>query len=169
MQMEQKEQGAHNGRKMLLVFIFLCSAFNKSFAQNEKVDFQRNFLHTVTFPDFLKLSCTPVFTNLLIDISEKGTITDIFISDSAPKLLRDQFEAQKAKLDIKIFDSYIARNRLKNCGILISLFYVFGSDYCTNSFSDFMPKWYLTFNTKSYDKLTRVLEPIEVSFYKPVQ
>jgi hypothetical protein len=108
------------------------------------------------------------FCKFIDRCSADGNITDMVISDSAPALLKDEFESVKKSINIQSIKSLIAKINLKNAGIIIPVFYVYGSDYCTNSFADFLLTGYLTFKSKSYDKLTITLNPIFVSFYKPV-
>ncbi|CAN5369350.1 hypothetical protein BH09BAC6_BH09BAC6_29130 [soil metagenome] len=163
----EKVKGVHNTLKIVFLMMVLFSC-NKVLALENENEFQMNFIKTVTYPEQLKYSCTPAFTNLLIDISEKGVVQNLRISDSAPKSLKDAFDLVKNKLKIQLVDNIIIKRKLKNCGIIIPVFYVYGQDYCTNSFSDFLSMRYLTFDSKMYDKMTVTLAPIIVSFYKPV-
>jgi hypothetical protein len=169
MQMEQKVIDARKISKqiMLMVLILFINSI-KVFSQNEDNEFQINFIKTIHYPEYLKNSCTPVFANLLIDVSEKGLIRDLLISDSAPQIFKDEFENEKKKLNIQLLEKIIAARNLKNCGILIPIFYVYGQDYCTNSFADFISNKYLTFESRAYTKLTISLEPIFLNFYRPV-
>jgi hypothetical protein len=154
--------------KLPVIVFTLLFAFNKATAQNEDTDFQMNFVKTVHYPDDLKQSCTPAFTSLLIDVSEKGEIQSLTLSDSAPRALMDEFERVKNNLDTRPLVKIIQKRKLRNVGIIIPVFYVYGQDYCTNSFSDFLSNRYLTFGFKACTKLTIVLAPVFVSFYKPV-
>jgi hypothetical protein len=133
-----------------------------------QLSFSNNFVKTIHYPDFLKSSCTPTFANLLIDISDKGEIISLSISDSASKLFRDEFETEKNRLNIQALKNIVEQRKLRNIGLLVPIFYVYGQDYCNNSLSGFVSSRYLTFKGKFYSKLTVNLEPIFVSFYKPV-
>ncbi len=150
MQVEQRVPDVHKFIKLITFMLLVLFGFNnKVFAQTRDNEFQINFIKTIHYPVYLKNSCTPVFTNLLIDISENGSIRDLSISDSAPALFKDEFENEKAKLNIQLLEKIIAQRKLKNCGIIIPIFYVYGQDYCTNSFADFRSNGYFTFESKS--------------------
>jgi hypothetical protein len=138
----EKVKGVHNTLKIVFLMMVLFSC-NKVLALENENEFQMNFIKTVTYPEQLKYSCTP-------------------------KSLKDAFDLVKNKLKIQLLDNIIIKRKLKNCGIIIPVFYVYGQDYCTNSFSDFLSMRYLTFDSKMYDKMTVTLAPIIVSFYKPV-
>ena len=167
--MGQKAAGVYKILKILIILLFTLFYHNTLLAQKVDYEFQLDFIRTVHYPDDLKHSCTPAFTNLLIDVSEKGIIQNLLISDSAPQLFKAEFDRIKRKLNIQLLEKTIAEKRLRNCGIIIPIFYVYGQDYCTNSFADFLSGKYLTFESKTYNKPTFSLEPVMVSFYKPVR
>jgi hypothetical protein len=169
MEMGQKVTDVVRVIKFCLTLIFFTLLTDKSFGQLDSTVFQRNFIRTIHYPEFLKNACMPTFANLLVDVSDKGEIVRLSISDSASKLFRDEFETEKNRLDIQALKNIIDQRKLKDAGLLIPIFYVYGQDYCTNSFADFVSSKYLIFNGKPYNKITYNLEPIFVSFYKPAQ
>ena len=154
--------------KNILFVIFFFSAIN-TFAQNNDYVFQRDFMKVFKYPEFYRNSCNPTFANLLIEVSEKGTISDILISDSAPVFFKEEFNKIKSSINKAPLDSIIAEKKLKGCDIIIPVFYVYQSDWCVNSFNEFLPDRYLLFNGKEIDILTYNLKPIFLNMYKPVR
>lgn len=156
--------------KPLLLFLSLLLIFSASFAQSDDFEFQRSFIKAFKYPESLRRSCTPTFTNILIEISAEGIIQSISISDSAPKSFKDEFNEIKKTLDVSTLKSTINYIKLKNCNLLIPVFYVYGSDYCVNSFEPvgYIADNYFSFNGKKLDRLVYNLKPIINSLYKPL-
>ena len=91
--MQQEHQGIGARIKILRSAVILFSLlfiFSNVFAQNDEFEFQMNFIKTFKYPESLRRSCSPTFTNILVDVSERGTIQNISISDSAPKFFKDE-------------------------------------------------------------------------------
>jgi hypothetical protein len=122
-----------SGIKNILIasMIIFC---NRVGAQNNDSKFQRDFLKKFHYPEILKNSCTATFANLLIDISDDGTIDSFIVSDSAPQVFKDEFNRIKGALNIDFIKSLIIEKNLKSSAIIIPLFYVYSSEYCVNSF-----------------------------------
>jgi len=157
--------------KSLLSLLSLLLIFISASAQSDDFEFQRSFIRTFKYPESLRRSCTPTFTNILIEISGEGIIQTISISDSAPKSFKDEFNEIKKTLNISVLKSTINYTKLKNCSILIPVFYVYASDYCVNSFEPigYIADNYFSFNGKRLDKSAYTLKPIINSMYKPLQ
>ena len=100
-----------------LVSIFFTLLTNECFAQPDSSAFQKKFVRTIHYPDFLKNACTPTFANLLIEVSDEGEIIDLSISDSASKLFIDEFETVKNRLDIQALKDIIDQKKLKNMDV----------------------------------------------------
>ncbi|MDB5016748.1 MAG: hypothetical protein JWQ84_1580 [Mucilaginibacter sp.] len=113
MQQEQTAPGVIISVKLLLI-IGLTVILNTVYAQNDNFAFQRSFIKQFRYPQALKNSCIPTFANILIDVSAKGIITNISITDSAPRPFIDQFEKIKSLLDKAPLDSIIHEKKLKS-------------------------------------------------------
>ncbi|MDB5138589.1 MAG: hypothetical protein JWR12_505 [Mucilaginibacter sp.] len=168
MQQGQAEAGANKILKWILTFLALVFIFGNVYAQNDNFAFQRSFIKQFRYPQALKNSCIPTFANILIDVSGKGNITNISISDSAPKPFTDQFEKIKSLLNKAPLDSIIHEKKLKSCCIVIAVFYIYQTDRCVNSFGEFIPDKYLLVNGKEIEGLTYNLKPIIINMYKPM-
>ncbi|MDB5008297.1 MAG: hypothetical protein JWP45_2690 [Mucilaginibacter sp.] len=168
MQQGQAEAGANKIVKWMLIVLSLIFILSNVYAQNDNSGFQRSFIKQFRYPQALKNSCIPTFANILIDVSAKGIITNISISDSAPRSFTDQFEKIKSLLDKAPLDSIIREKKLKSCCIVIAVFYIYQTDWCVNSFEEFIPDKYLLVNGKEIEGLTYNLKPIIVNMYKPM-
>jgi len=169
MQQERKDKGAHNRIiKFMLISVGFLIGFNSASAQIDDFQFQKNFIKTFKYPENLRNSCTPTFTNLLIQISDKGTIQNILISDSAPEDFKDAFNKIKSSININLIDSIIISKKLSKIDIIIPVFYVFTSDNCNNSFDlpGYLVDNYYIFDGKKTGRLSFNLKPIIVSMYK---
>lgn len=171
MQQVAKEAGVNSVLKLLMLFFVLILPFNKAFAQIDNFEFQRIFLKDFHYPDVLKRTCTPTFTNLLLIVSDDGIINDIFVSDSAPKAFKDEFNEIKSQLKLSKcnLDSINHDNGIKY-NIIIPVFYVYKSDYCVNSFEQagYISDNYFYFNGKKLDIPCYNLKPIINIIYKPI-
>jgi len=170
MQQVQKVKDASNEILKLLVLFFCFSLILSSASAQNSFDFQRNFIRNLKYPESLRNTCTPTFANILIKISEKGSVENVLISDSAPKSFKDKFYEIKNKLNFSLLKPIVDSNKLKNCHIIIPVFYVYASDYCVNSFEPvgYIGDNYLVFEGKPLNSLTYNLKPIIISMYKPL-
>lgn len=170
MQQGQWAIDATKSRYFILGLILICNISRLSAQIDQSFDFQKSVIRNIRYPQDLKNACTPTFANILIDISEDGEIVKISLSGSAPKSFEKEFENNKAKFNLEQIKGIITQKKLKNCGIVIPVFYVYGQDYCVNSFEPvtYISNNYYVFNNKLYDKLVLNQEPIIVTMYKPV-
>jgi hypothetical protein len=153
--------------KPILVYFLILFSFNAS-AQTDNYQFQLSFIKLFKYPATFRNACNPTFANIMIDVSANGDITGISVSDSAPFFFKNEFNLIKDTLNKAPINNLIAEKGLKNCSILIPVFYVYESGWCANSFDEFRPYNYLTFNGKEIDHLTYNLKPIFVNMYKPL-
>ncbi|RYD86457.1 MAG: hypothetical protein EOP54_30355 [Sphingobacteriales bacterium] len=155
----------------LLTTLFIALLLSGStHAQTELEPFKKNIQRVLVYPAFLRQTCTPAFTNMLIDIDGKGKVVAVKLSDSAPALLRDEFRKVKGSFKLELLNEFIAAKKLKNCGIIIPLFWVYGNDYCVNAVDEMLlTNNYFSFDFNLYQKLTFNLQPIITKLYKPVR
>lgn len=169
MQQEQKDIGVSVVRFALLTTFSLLLIFGRASAQKDEFEFQKNFIRNLKYPTELKNSCIPTFTNILIEISEKGLVNKILISDSAPKSFIEQFNIIKSKLDLTLLNPAIRANKLKKCNIIIPVFYLYENNYCSPSTDQlsYINDNYFIFNGKPLNQLSVNLKPVIVRLYKP--
>ena len=169
MQQAQKGPGVRQFKKAIILFLGILFS-NSVSAQNSNSEFQRDFLKKFHYPEVLKNSCTATFANLLIDISDDGSIEDVIISDSAPQVFKEEFSRIKDKLNFDLIKSVIIEKNLKGADIIIPIFYVYSSDYCVNSFDavGYLESSYFKFNSKVLQKPVYNLNPIIGLMYKPM-
>lgn len=169
MQMEQKDIGAIK-LKVISSIILLILVVKIGYAQTDDFAFQKSFMRTFKYPSSLREACTPTFTNLLFEISNKGELINIKLSDSAPIFFAKDFIAFKKNLDLNPIKNTIKTLKLKNCNIIIPIFYVYGSDYCVNTFEPFgnLSNNYLSFEGKTSSKMSFLMKPIFVTLNKPI-
>jgi hypothetical protein len=170
MRQEQKAHDASYKRHIIGILFFILIRLSAD-AQTDDFALQKNLIKAINYPEYLKHSCTPAFTNILIDISIKGDIQSIYMSDSAPKALKEEFIRARSNFNTALIKTIIDARKLKNCGLLIPVLYVYGPGYCTNTIepADYITEGYFTYQYKAYDKLTLNLKPIIVTFSKPME
>ncbi|RVU01963.1 hypothetical protein EOD41_08405 [Mucilaginibacter limnophilus] len=153
---------------LALLIAFLLSG--SVYAQTQLEPFKKNIQRMLVYPAFLRQTCTPAFTNMLIDIDGKGKVVDVKISDSAPDLLREEFNKIKGSFKLELLNEFITAKKLKDCGIIIPLFWVYGNDYCVNAVEEtWITNNYFAFDSNMYTKLTFNAQPIVTKLYKPVR
>lgn len=170
MQMAAKVKGVNYLKGLFFLLFVFC--FKTGYSQTGYDKFSRNLGRVLLYPRALIDSCTPAYTNIIIDIDPDGKVADILLSDSAPLQLREKFMLVKGKLKTDLFSDYINAENLRNCGLLIPVFYVFGDakNYCGNEFNESLIKeQYFKFGLKKYSKPVFMLTPIVNQIYKPVR
>ena len=156
--------------KKLIVFLSFSLLVNIVYAQNDNFGFQKDFIRHFRYPGALRNACTATIANINIEVSETGAIKNISISDSAPKFFRDKFNGVKGSLNTAPLDSLISQKKLRNCSIIIAVFYVYSTDWCVNSFEPVgaINDNYLVFNGKLLDNMTYNIKPIVIIMGKPM-
>ena len=141
------------------------------FAQTDESRFKLSVLKNIKYPEFLRNSCTPTLSNILIIISKDGKIESIQVSDSADLLFKSEFDRIKGHLDTNGSKLAIKRHKLSGLAIMVPVFYVFGTEYCTNNIgnSGLSDTTYYMFNGKPFIGLTMNLNPIISIMQKPVR
>lgn len=153
---------------ILLISIYCFGKF--AHAQEPQHKFYLNVYHTLRYPNALKDSCTAVYTNLLLDVDGKGKVVDVRLSDSSPEILKNAFADAKNKLKTSLLDDLIQEKKLRNCGILIPVFFVYADDYCRNSFNDkFLENKYMKFDAAQYNKMVFAMPPLIYRMTKPIK
>jgi len=154
----------------IILFFAAFTWTDKALGQGNELEFQNDFLKKFHYPEALKNSCTATFANLLIEIADDGSIQNTSISDSAPQLFKDEFKRMKSTLNLDLIRSVIIKKEIKGSFILIPLFYVYGSDYCVNSFDNaaYLGENYYKFDGKELQKPAYILKPIMGFMYKPM-
>jgi hypothetical protein len=157
-------------KSLLFVCLLAIICTDKALGQSNGLEFQNDFLKKFHYPEALKNSCTATFANLLIEIADDGAIKDVIVSDSAPQLFKDEFKRMKSTLNLDLIRSLVIKKEFKGSFILIPLFYVYGSDYCVNSFDNagYLGENYNRFDGKELQKLAYILKPIMGFMYKPM-
>jgi len=157
-------------QKWLVIIILLLFLQLSALGQTRDFTLQKSIIKLIHYPDSLRKNCTPTFTNIMIDISAKGELESIYMADSASPDLKNEFIRIKSKLNPALINQFIKDHKLKNCGILIPVFYVFARDYCNNpaELANNLNDNYFTYQSKRYTKLTLNLEPIVLTLYKSV-
>ncbi|NNU34579.1 hypothetical protein HK413_11695 [Mucilaginibacter sp. S1162] len=152
----------------VLIFLSLLFVFGITYAQKDNSAFQKNFSAKFKYPRTLWDQGVPTFSNLKIEISKNGSIKNIEISDSAPVLFREKFDEIKSKLNTDLLKPVVITHRLKDCNIIIPIFYTcqIDSGNPPERVKQVFSNYYL-FNGKPLDKLSYNLEPIAIFLYKP--
>lgn len=159
-----------NIRRYILIVLIEFLIESNTYAQEPHHKFYLNVYHTLRYPDALKDSCVAVYTHLLLDINGNGKITDIQIADSSPQVLRSAFADVKSNLHTELLSGFLRNKKLKNCGILIPVFFVYADGYCSNSFEDqYFGNKYMKFNGQMYNKLVYAMPPLIYKMSKPMQ
>ncbi len=169
MQQELRDTGVHKLIKRIVLLISFVLIFSNAFAQNDDGSFKKSFSAKLDYPRALWSQCIPTFANLMIEISDNGSVQNIEVSDSAPQLFQNQINKIKSKLKTDLLKSVISSNNLRNCNIIIPVFYIYEADYCGNSFDQAKQPFnnYFIFNGKPLNKMSLNLRPIVVILHKP--
>ncbi|MFD1256876.1 hypothetical protein ACFQ3S_08715 [Mucilaginibacter terrae] len=164
--METKVQGAI--RHIFLTILTLTIAFSlqTAKAQDYKL-FTKSIFKNLKYPSELSDNCVVTYTNLLLQVSNKGKITTIRLSDSAPELLKRALAAARSSFTLKEIEKLIHDKKLKSCGIVFPLAYLLNSDRCPHGFDTFndMIKYYHYYDGEPYKGLTYNLEPMIITVY----
>ncbi|MDT3404499.1 hypothetical protein QE417_003571 [Mucilaginibacter terrae] len=170
---EQKVSDVNKKRLTLSLLLIIIATvnLNSTFAQVQSFEFQKSFIRNFRYPKDLTEKCTSTFTNLQITVSSSGKLGEMLISDSASESFKSAFNAIKINLDTIILKQIIEANKLKGCYIIIPIFYVYASDYCTNSFEPigYLNDNYVLFKGRTLTKMSYIMKPIMISMYKPLQ
>ncbi|QEM13999.1 hypothetical protein [Mucilaginibacter rubeus] len=120
----------------------------------------RAIYNTYNNPYYWKKSLKPTFTTLKIDVSKKGSITDIRFSDSADSLFKAEFE-QNIKKFRSIADQWVKSKSYKGISLLIPVYYETKYELKpTVGYDDV--EFVLKFNKKAFTGNTVLLRPVTI-------
>jgi|GEM_PF-6584039 len=167
MRQVQRAIDVHNKIVKLLLFIGLLMVFNSASAQIDDFEFQRSFVKIFKYPDSLRNRCIPTYTNILIEVSAKGAVQNISVSDSAPKDFKNSFNKIRKSIDLRLLDSIITSKKLNN-KIIIPVFYLFTPENCNNAVASpgELADNYYVFNGQKLEGSSFCLKPIIIVMYK---
>jgi hypothetical protein len=169
----QKVKKANAAKRLCRYSIILAILFffKTSYGQEQDFSFQRSFIGSFRYPDVLREVCNSTYTNLLIQVSTNGKVENIMLSDSAPESFKREFYLIRAKLDLDALKRVISSNHLKDCNIVIPVFYTYAAEYCSNYIEStgYLSDTYLSFSGKTLKKLSFHMKPIIELVNKPIR
>jgi hypothetical protein len=127
--------------------------------------FKRSFTRNIPYPTALVNKCTPTTTFLKINVGKNGTITSMVLSNSADSTLKASFRANRDRLDMVSFKSYIKKAAIKNVTLLIPVYIYFKHSECVLKGIDATQLTHLLkFGKDDFAGSAIILSPIDYSF-----
>lgn len=131
-------------------------------------DFYKSIFQSFKYPDQLRDSCIGTYANILVQVSDKGKLTEIKLSDSAPFTLMREFNAQKYMLNLRSLQLLADRKKdLRGNSIIIPLIYHLVDEKCNTAFvklGDLVTRLN-EYNGKPYEGLGYYLPPYILEIY----